>query len=108
MPSLLPGFCPAGCVVRPWLLAGGQVRSGLPSQGWNKQWDEWVEQEGLHKFKKELLDVRLDGGENSAQGTADAKYAPTPPVIIPHVLLGLCITMYTSSATAPHSTPDGK
>ena len=48
-------------------------------QGWNKQWDEWVEQEGLHKFKKELLDVRLDGAENSAQGTADAKCDLLPP-----------------------------
>ncbi len=38
-----------------------------------------MEQEGLHKFKKELLDVRLDGGENSAQGTADAKYGPVSP-----------------------------
>lgn len=47
-------------------------------QGWNKQWDEWVEQDGLHKFKKELLDVRLDGGENSAQGTADARCSIPP------------------------------
>ena len=36
-----------------------------------------MEQDGLHKFKKELLDVRLDGGETSAQGTADVKYTPT-------------------------------
>ena len=36
-----------------------------------------MEQEGLHKFKKELLEVRLDGGENSAPGTADAKCACT-------------------------------
>ena len=47
-----------------------------------------MEQEGLHKFKKELLDVRLDGGENSAQGTADAKCAPSCPIsTTPHVLL---------------------
>ncbi len=39
-----------------------------------------MEQDGLHKFKKELLDVRLDGGENSAQGTADARCS-IPPVL---------------------------
>ncbi|CAK0783845.1 hypothetical protein CVIRNUC_007045 [Coccomyxa viridis] len=39
--------------------------------GWNKQWDEWVEQTGLHKYKKELLDVKFE--ETSAQGTGDAK-----------------------------------
>ena len=40
-------------------------------QGWNKQWDEWVEQTGLHKYKKELLDVKFE--ETSAQETGDAK-----------------------------------
>ena len=40
-------------------------------QGWNKQWDEWVEQTGLHKYKKELLDVKFE--DTSAQGTGDAK-----------------------------------
>ncbi len=62
-------------------LAAGEIKSVIWAtlQGWNKQWDEWVEQDGLHKFKKELLDVRLDGGETSAQGTADAKRVPSPP-----------------------------
>ena len=43
----------------------------LVLQGWNKQWDEWVEQTGLHKYKKELLDVKFE--DTSAQGTGDAK-----------------------------------
>lgn len=69
---------------------GGDLASALRLQGWNKQWDEWVEQEGLHKFKKELLDVRLDGGENSAQGTADAKCDLSPlTCIAAHAALAL-------------------
>lgn len=36
-----------------------------------------MEQEGLTKFKKELLTVRLDN-ETSAGGTADARW-PEPP-----------------------------
>ena len=45
-----------------------------------------MEQEGLTKFKKELLTVRLDN-ETSAGGTADARW-PDPPTSLTRCHLG--------------------
>ena len=46
------------------------------SQGWNKKWDEWVEAEGLTKYKKELAKVEFtkegEGGTREFGGKAEA------------------------------------
>ena len=45
-------------------------------QGWNKMWDEWVEQDGLAKFKKELAAMEFtkegEGGSTREFGGASA------------------------------------
>ena len=50
--------------------------SHAPQQGWNKMWDEWVEQTGLTKFKKELVAIEFkaegDGGDGEPGGAAAA------------------------------------
>ncbi|CAL8461794.1 g1325 [Coccomyxa elongata] len=44
--------------------------------GWNKKWDEWVEAEGLTKYKKELAKVEFtkegEGGTREFGGKAEA------------------------------------
>ena len=48
----------------------------LHPQGWNKMWDEWVEQTGLTKYKKELVAIEFkpdgDGGDGEPDGAAAA------------------------------------
>lgn len=38
-------------------------------QGWNKKWDEWVEETGLTKYKKELVKVQFT--QESEGGTKE-------------------------------------
>jgi hypothetical protein len=42
----------------------------ITAQGWNKMWDEWVEQTGLTKFKKELaaMEFQADGKGGPPEG----------------------------------------